>query len=452
MITPSTYKGKTVAVLGLGKSGLSAMRALKDAGANVLAWDDQAERDDLTDLSEADWSTIDLLVMSPGIPHTFPKAHPVADLACAHDVPIVCDVELLVQSCPNAKYIAITGTNGKSTTTTLIAHILEVAGFDVEVGGNLGTPALDLEKLDEDGVYVLELSSYQLERTPSLCADVAVWLNISPDHLDRHGGLDGYIAAKKNIFAHQTEDHFALIGVDDEHSKAVFETTNLTNAKRIAISAKAPVEDGIFTDEDVLIDEAFSLEGEQVMDLSGVKTLQGKHNQQNAAMAYGAALAIGAAPEWIVRGIASFPGLEHRQEIVGNVGEVLFINDSKATNADATQKALGAYDNIYWIAGGQAKEGGIDQLLDQLQTVTKAYLIGAAEDDFAQSLNDTKEFMRCGDLETATKAAFMDAKQTGGVVLLSPACASWDQFKSFEARGDAFKAIVHQLQDEEEAT
>jgi len=451
VIVPSTYKGKTIAVLGLGKSGLSAERALLNAGAHVLAWDDKSDRNDLVDLTKADWSQIDLLVMSPGIPHTFPTPHPVAELARTHNVAIICDVELLIQSVPNAKYIAITGTNGKSTTTTLIAHILEVAGFDVEVGGNLGTPALDLEKLDEDGVYVLELSSYQLERTPSLSADVAVWLNISPDHLDRHGGLDGYIAAKKNIFANQTAEQFAVIGVDDIHSRAIFEENDLTAAKRIAISATGPVEDGVFSDEDILIDEAFDEIGAQVMDLSGVKTLQGAHNQQNAATAYATAVAIGADPQWIVRGIASFPGLVHRQEIVTTVEDVLFINDSKATNADATSKALGAYDDIYWIAGGQAKDGGISELLDQLDHIKRAYLIGEAEDVFAQSLEGKVDFAHCKTLDIATKQAFADAKENGGgVVMLSPACASWDQFKSFEARGNAFKDIVHQLQGDDE--
>ncbi|SCA57412.1 UDP-N-acetylmuramoylalanine--D-glutamate ligase [Candidatus Terasakiella magnetica] len=451
MIIPTTYKGKTVAVLGLGKSGLSAMRALKEAGATVLAWDDTSERDDLIDLTKADWNTIDLLVMSPGIPHTFPTPHPVAELARAHNVAIVCDVELLIQAQPQAKYIAITGTNGKSTTTALIAHILDVAGLDVEVGGNLGIPALDLEALDEDGVYVLELSSYQLERTPSLCADVAVWLNISADHLDRHGGLEGYIAAKKNIFANQSSEQFAIIGIDDEHSAAVFNEAELTKAKRIAISATGPVDDGIFSDEDVLIDEAFCEDGEQVMDLSSVRTLQGRHNQQNAATAYAACVGVGAAPEWIVRGIASFPGLEHRQEIVTTVNGVLFINDSKATNADATSKALGAYEDIYWIAGGQAKEGGIEQLLSELGGIKKAYLIGEAEKDFAKTLEGQLKYQTCQTLDVATKAAFADAKENGGVILLSPACASWDQFKSFEARGDAFKEIVAQIQEGEAA-
>ncbi|NVK20194.1 MAG: UDP-N-acetylmuramoyl-L-alanine--D-glutamate ligase [Methylocystaceae bacterium] len=451
MIIPSTYKGKTIAVLGLGKSGLSTLHALKKAGATVWAWDDKSDRNDLVDLTKADWSQIDLLVMSPGIPHTYPKPHPVADLARAHNVDIVCDVELLVQSQPKASYIAITGTNGKSTTTALIAHVLDVAGFDTQVGGNLGVPVLDLDPLDEDGVYVLEMSSYQLERTPSLCADVAVWMNISPDHLDRHGGLDGYIAAKKNIFANQSDEHFAIIGVDDPHSKSVFEESELTKAKRIAISAEGPVANGIFTDEDILIDEAFDIDGAQIMDLSGIKTLQGCHNQQNAASAYGAAMAIGAAPEWIVRAISSFPGLAHRQEIVTTLCGVQFINDSKATNADAASKALSSYENIYWIAGGQAKEGGIAQLKNQLSTIKKAYLIGAAEDDFAQTLDGLLPYQRCQTLDVATKAAFKDAKETGGVVLLSPACASWDQFASFEARGDAFKEIVHTLDEEEAA-
>lgn len=446
MIIPSTYKDKTVAVLGLGKSGLSTLHALKEAGATVWAWDDQSTRDDLVDLTNADWSKIDLLVMSPGIPHTFPKPHPVAELAKSHGVSIVCDVELLVQSQPNAEYICITGTNGKSTTTSLIAHILEVAGFDVQVGGNLGVPALDLDPLDEDGIYVLELSSYQLERTPSLSADVAVWLNISPDHLGRHGGLDGYIAAKKHIFANQSDEQFAIIGVDDIPSKAVFEDENLTKAKRIPISAQGPVEDGVFSDEDILIDEAFDQEGAQIMDLSPIKTLQGRHNQQNAATAYAAAMAIGAAPEWIVRGIASFPGLAHRQELVAQIKGVQFINDSKATNADAASKALSSYEEIYWIAGGQAKEGGIEELTNRLRRVKKAYLIGEAEAEFAQTLTDIVPFETCQTLDVATKAAFHDAQKTGGVVLLSPACASWDQFASFEARGDVFKDIVQSLQ------
>ncbi|WP_419798983.1 MAG: UDP-N-acetylmuramoyl-L-alanine--D-glutamate ligase [Terasakiella sp.] len=448
MIIPTAYKDKTVAVLGLGKSGASVERALQNAGARVWAWDDKSTRDDLVDLTKADWTQIDLLVMSPGIPHTFPTPHPVAELARAHNCPIVCDVELLVQTCPTAKYVAITGTNGKSTTTSLIAHMLEVAGFDVAVGGNLGTPVLDLDQLDEDGVYVLELSSYQLERTPSLCADVAVWLNISPDHLDRHGGLDGYIAAKKNIFANQGVEQFAIIGIDDDHSRKVFAENDLIQAKRIAITANGPVEDAIFVDEDILIDEAFDPEGIQVMDLSSVKTLQGKHNQQNALAAYATAIALGADPAWVVRGIASFPGLAHRQEIIATVDGVLFINDSKATNADAAGKALGAYDHIYWIAGGQAKEGGITSLLGQLSSVEKAYLIGEAEDAFAQTLDGALPYQRCQTLECALTQAFQDAQEKGGVVLLSPACASWDQFSSFEARGDAFRALVHKLQEE----
>ncbi|WP_417783708.1 UDP-N-acetylmuramoyl-L-alanine--D-glutamate ligase [Terasakiella pusilla] len=448
MIIPTTYKDKTVAILGLGKSGLSALHALKEAGATVWAWDDQSDQNDLVDLTKADWSQIDLLVMSPGIPHTYPAPHPVAELARAHNVDIVCDVELLVQTQPNATYIAITGTNGKSTTTALISHILEVAGFNVQVGGNFGIPALDLDPLDEDGVYVLEMSSYQLERTPSLRADVAIWMNISPDHLNRHGGLDGYIAAKKNIFNGQSNEQFALIGVDDAHSRAVFAEDGLTNARRIAISAQGPVEDGIFSDEDILIDEAFVDEGTQVMDLSAIKTLQGRHNQQNAATAYAAAMAIGAAPEWIVRGLASFPGLAHRQENVCVVEGVSFINDSKATNADAAGKALSSYEDIYWIAGGQAKEGGIDSLKDELSHVKKAYLIGEAQDAFAQTLEGVLDCERCTTLDKAVLRAFADARATGGVILLSPACASWDQFTSFEARGDAFKDLAWRVQEE----
>lgn len=457
MITPSTYHGKTVAVLGLGKSGLTAARALKSAGATVLAWDDkEAGRQLLSnlvlqavDLNIADWSKIDCLVMSPGIPHTYPVPHPVSDMARAAGCPIICDVELLIQAQPNAKYIAITGTNGKSTTTALIAHVLNVAGCEVQVGGNLGIPVLDLEPLNEDGIYVLEMSSYQLERTPSLVPDVAVLLNITPDHLDRHGGMAGYIAAKKNIFNAQSAEQFCVIGVDDEHCLNIFnEQIKTSLAKCIPISAKGCVENGVFSDEDILIDEAFSDEGEQVMDLSSLQTLPGSHNQQNAATAYAACIAIGASPEWIVRGIASFPGLEHRQELVDVFAGVTFVNDSKATNSDAAAKALGSYDNIYWIAGGQAKEGGIDGLRDQLSGVHKAYLIGEAEAAFAQTLDGKIEYELCQTLEAATKAAFKDASLNGGVVLLSPACASWDQFDSFEARGNTFKEIVYSLIEE----
>lgn len=454
MITPSIYHGKTVAVLGLGKSGFTAARALKSAGATVLAWDDvEQSRRQLSDLDllpidllNADWAEIDYLVMSPGIPHTFPTPHPVADLARAVNCPIICDVELLIQAQPNAKYIAITGTNGKSTTTALIAHVLNVAGCDVQVGGNLGIPVLDLDPLNEDGIYVLEMSSYQLERTPSLVCDVAILLNISPDHLNRHDGMEGYIAAKKNIFNAQTAEQFCLIAVDDDHCLDIFnEQAKTSLAKCIAISAKGPVENGIFSDEDVLIDEAFSNDGEQVMDLSPLATLRGTHNQQNCAVAYGACIAIGAAPEWIVRGIASFPGLEHRQELVDVFANVTFINDSKATNSDAAAKALSSYENIYWIAGGQAKEGGISTLSEDFKNVHKAFLIGEAENRFADTLEGKLPFKRCQTLETATKAAFKEAAVTGGVVLLSPACASWDQFNSFEARGNAFKDIVNTL-------
>lgn len=450
------YKGKTVAVLGLGKSGLTAARALLSAGARVLAWDDvEAARQQLAalglepvDLNGADWSEIDCLVMSPGIPHTFPKPHPVSDRAREQGCAIICDVELLIQAQPHAKYIAITGTNGKSTTTALIAHVLEVAGCTVQVGGNLGIPALDLDPLNEEGIYVLEMSSYQLERTPSLVADVAVLLNITPDHLERHGGMQGYIAAKKNIFQGQVAEQFAIIGVDDALCQTIFEEQSLTSrAKVIPISAQGPLEGGIFSEEGVLIDEAFCVEGQQIMDLSALATLAGQHNQQNAATAYCACVAIGAAPEWIVRGIASFEGLEHRQKLVTVFDNVCFVNDSKATNAEACAKALGSYENIYWIAGGQAKEGGITEVLDQLSLVRKAYLIGESEDLFASSLDGKVDFARCQTLEIATKMAFQDARKEGGVVLLSPACASWDQFTSFEARGEAFKEIAYCLSE-----
>jgi UDP-N-acetylmuramoylalanine--D-glutamate ligase len=454
----SSFDGKTVAVMGLGKSGASAARALAAAGARVVVWDDQAESraiaDEqgltLADLSTADWSAIDLLVWSPGIPHTHPKPHPVAVAARAAGVKLVCDVELLCAANPAARVIAITGTNGKSTTTTLTGHVLAGLGTPVAIGGNLGVPALDLPALGLDGTYVLELSSYQLELLDQARFDVAVLLNITPDHLARHGGMDGYIAAKAAMFDRLSAGGVAIVAVDDQHTAEIH--LRLSRRKDIAvqaISAERVVKGGVYAPDGVLFDD-----GKDIIDLKTIASLPGRHNWQNACAAYAAARACGMEPAAIADRLASYPGLRHRQELVAIIDGIRYVNDSKATNADAAEKAMVCYDRIYWIAGGQAKEGGIESLRPLFGRVARAFLIGEAAQSFADTLSGSVTYEMCGTLAAAIHRArdvALADPQRGGVVLLSPACASWDQFKSFEHRGDAFRDIVNSLAGERSA-
>ena len=441
--------GKTVAVMGLGKSGTSAARALAASGASVWVWDDnaaaraQAEADGLVvvDLATAELSSLALVLWSPGIPHTYPHPHPAADRARAAGVPLVCDVELLARACPQARFVGITGTNGKSTTTTLIAHILKAAGKSVAVGGNLGIPALDLDALGAEGVYVLELSSYQLELLAQARFDVAVLLNVTPDHLARHGGMDGYFAAKASLFDRLRPGAVAVIGADDAYGRRLL--AQPLDAAMVAVSVEAPLA-GVHAEAGTLIDES----GAAIVDLTGFPHLPGRHNWQNAAIAFAATRALGVAREEIVEAIASYPGLAHRQELVGVVDGIAYVNDSKATNADAAEKAMVCYDTIYWIIGGQAKEGGITSLTALFPRIRRAFLIGEATEAFAATLDGQVAYERCGTLDVAVaqaRAAALAEALPGAVVLLSPACASWDQFKSFEHRGDVFRALVAAL-------
>jgi len=450
--------GKIVAVLGLGKTGHATVAALRAAGATIWAWDDneaarapmpQAE---IVDLAKADWSLPAMLVMSPGIPHTHPKPHPAAAKARTHGTPIIGDIELLYRACPDARYVCVTGTNGKSTTTALIGHILKTAGKRCAVGGNLGQAALTLAALGEDGVYVLEMSSYQIELTPSAIADVAILLNITPDHLDRHGGMAGYIAAKERIFAAKPGGT-GIIGVDDAPSRAMLARLDGANIRRfVPVSGEAKLERGIYVENGMLID-AGAGNPVAIMDLSTVASLPGAHNWQNAAAAYAACRALGLAIDAIVAGLESYPGLAHRQERVATLGSVLYVNDSKATNAAAAAKALGCYDAVYWIAGGRAKEGGLAGLETFYPRIRHAYLIGEAAGAFETQLGGAIPVSQCATLERALAAAHAAAQAaiTSGaakhaVVLLSPACASWDQYANFEARGDHFRALVQELQ------
>ncbi len=453
MIVLAPFADRNAVILGLGRSGMACARALLASGASVATWDDAeaartkaaAEGIPVREPAAIDWQAADFLVISPGIPHTHPRPHPVAAAARAAGKPIIGDIELLAQTQVRARYVGITGTNGKSTTTSLLGHILAEAGRTVQVGGNLGLPALDMAPLAEDGVYVIEMSSYQLELTPSTPFDVAVLINISPDHLGRHGGMEGYVAAKRKIFGKVGST--AVVGLDDEWSRRIAEG-NPGRARTIGISAATSVPGGVSACGGILAD-ATEGASRTVADLRAVATLQGIHNWQNAACAFAAARALDVPAEAIVRGIRSYPGLAHRQELVGQIRGVAFVNDSKATNADAAVYALACRERIHWIIGGRAKEGGLAGVEPYLGRVVRAYLIGEAAPEFADWLKHQggPAFELCGDLASATRRAFA-AAAPGDTVLLSPACASFDQFPNFEARGDAFRSLVRALAQE----
>ncbi|MDB5487704.1 MAG: murD [Reyranella sp.] len=452
MIDLAVLKGSSFVVLGLARSGLATVRALRAAGIECIAWDDSAASREaaaqagarIADPATVDWSGIAALIISPGIPNTLPVPHPVAVAARAAGKPIICDVELLARAQPEAQFIAITGTNGKSTTTALIGHILQQAGLRCEVGGNIGRGALDLAGLGKGGLYVLELSSYQLELLQTFRADIAVWLNITPDHIDRHGDLAGYVAAKKNIFARQRAGDCVVIGTEDEPSREVErEIAARTGIACVPVALDRPVAGGVSYRAGMLVDA----DGYTV-DFSDVPTLPGDHNAQNAACAWAVCRWLDVPREMIGAGLRTYPGLPHRQERVAAVGNVVYINDSKATNADATARALSSYDDIYWILGGQAKEGGVAPLATYFDRIRHAFLIGEATDLFAGQLDGKLPYSRCGDLQSALDAAHALAQREAAgpaVVLLSPACASWDQWKSYEHRGDAFRAMARAL-------
>ncbi len=457
MIDLGMLKGSSFVVLGLARSGLATVRALTAAAIDCVAWDDNAASRDaaaqagarVVDPPSIDWSRATALIISPGIPSRLPKPHPMAAAARAAGTKIVCDIELLARAQSKASFVGITGTNGKSTTTALIGHILGQAGLRCEVGGNIGRGALDLAPLGAGGIYVLELSSYQLELLETFRANVAVWLNITPDHIDRHGDMAGYVAAKENIFARQRPGDCAVIGIDDEPSRSVYrKLSKRAGIAAVPVRLETPVEGGISFRAGRLVDaDGYSV------DFSDVPTLPGDHNAQNAACAWATCRWLDMPRERIVAGLRSYPGLPHRQERVASVGNVVYVNDSKATNADATARALSSYRDIYWILGGQAKEGGVAPLAPYFERIRHAFLIGEATELFAGQLEGKLSYSRCGDLESALAAAHQRAQREapglegGGaaVVLLSPACASWDQWKSYEHRGDAFRAMARAL-------
>jgi UDP-N-acetylmuramoylalanine--D-glutamate ligase len=455
------FEGKRVAVFGLGRTGLTAARALKAGGAEPILWDEKpaarqaaaAEGFAVEDLRAVDWSGLSALMLSPGVPLTHPQPHWTVEMAKSAGVEILGDIELFARTVNAApehkrpKVVVITGTNGKSTTTALLGHMLTAAGRDARIGGNIGYGVLGLDDMHGGAVYVLEVSSYQLDLTSSLKPDVAILLNISPDHLDRHGGMEGYVEAKRRVLMNQGKGDTAVIGVDDAWCQQICTEITAANRRTICpISAKRAMGRGVYALQGVLYDAT----GERVIevaDLLRARSLPGRHNWQNAAAAYAAARALGLSVEDAATGLVTFPGLAHRMETVGEIDHVRFVNDSKATNADAARQAMSSYPRFYWIAGGRPKAGGIDSLEDLFPRIAKAYLVGEAADDFARALDGKADHLICGDLERATRAAFADARSSGeeAIVLLSPACASFDQFPDFEVRGDAFRAAVEGL-------
>jgi UDP-N-acetylmuramoylalanine--D-glutamate ligase len=448
-----TFKGKRVGVFGLARSGTACIEALRLGGAEVFAWDDssaaveKAVHDKLPvkDLNQVDFKQLDSLVLSPGVPLTHPKPHWTVEKAKAAGIEIIGDTEIFQReiSVTGAKLVAITGTNGKSTTTALAGHLFRASGCDADVGGNIGTAVFLLRQPVKDRIYVLELSSFQIDIMPSLRPDAGILTNISPDHLDRHGSMENYAAVKARMFARQGPGDAAIVGVDDEWCEAIAGSIG-TGADVYPVSVIRKLAKGISAPEGVLRDTTRGV----TIDLRPMPALKGAHNWQNACVAYGAAMALGLEPEKIEAGMRSFPGLAHRMQEIGRLNGVAFVNDSKATNADAAAKALASYDTIYWIAGGIAKAGGIDSLAPFFPKIVKTYLIGQATEEFAETLGPKARVEKCGTLDKAVEAAARDAKtegRTGAAVLLSPACASFDQYPNFEVRGDAFVKAVSQL-------
>lgn len=459
MIPVTQYNGCTVVVFGLGVSGLSAARALQAGGARVLAWDDAESRRTeagalgltLQDPSVTNFSQVSALVLSPGIPLTHPAPHPVVKQASEADCPVIGDIELFVTATAatdDRTIVAVTGTNGKSTTTALIGKIVAQAGKEVVVAGNIGTPVLDSRATGPDGIYVVEMSSYQIDLTPSMNADVTVLLNITPDHLDRHGGMDGYAKVKAKLLKQQSPDKTAIVGLDDSYCRKIFEDMERDGSPTLVgisiagnIDCEVQVAGG-------LLRVKTNGNSRIVTDLNQTSNLPGKHNWQNVAAAYAAASAIGVPENAIIAGIQSFQGLAHRMEHIAKLASVDVINDSKATNMDAAARALACYSSIYWIAGGRPKGETIDVLRDYFGNIRKAYVYGEAGPEFGRSLEGVVPCEVDETLQIATESALRDslnAAKTAAdplVVMLSPACASFDQFSDFEARGEAFKDYV----------
>ena len=460
MIPITTFAGKKVAVFGLGGSGLVSASALLAGGADVVGYDDNEQSVakansagiPTADLRTADWSKFAALVLAPGVPLTHPTPHWTVRLAQQAAVPVIGDIELFCREradiAPGAPFVAITGTNGKSTTTALVTHLAASAGMDVQMGGNIGTAILSLAPpraslIQPLRVHVIECSSYQIDLAPSLDPSVGILINLSEDHLDRHGDMEHYAAVKERLIAGVPRQGTAIVGVDDEWCQEIAGRIELTGKRVVRISVRRRLTEGLYVDRQRIMRGNVA-----VADISGIGSLRGSHNAQNAACATAAALALGIEPAAIQAGLRSFPGLAHRMEEVGRRGHVLFVNDSKATNADSAAQALACFNDIFWIAGGKPKTGGIESLRKFFPRIRKAYLIGEAANEFATTLGGAVPHEVDGTLDQAVAAAARDAEAALSpepVVLLSPACASFDQYRNFEVRGDAFRDLVRAL-------
>lgn len=439
---------KTYVVFGLGRTGLSAVRWLRHQAAQVLVIDEDASTaveqamalgaQLIRDPFSFDWACVTAIIQSPGIPF-HPEPHPVTQHARAHNIPIIGDLDLFFASKPHARMIGVTGTNGKSTTTALIGYILTCAGQSVAVGGNIGVPVLDLPDAD---FYVIEASSYQLDLSPALPWSISVLLNITDDHLDRHKTMAHYVTAKQHIFPKPFDATRHIIGVDTPLSEDIRLIVGGT-----PISGHTVLPQGVYAQDGHLIDHLTETP-RAILNLEVLERLRGAHNYQNIAAAYAASRLLKVEPSVIADGIGTFAGLAHRQEWVATHQNVTIINDSKATNADATATALQAFDNIFWILGGMDKTDGIDALLPYASKIRHAFLIGKASERFAETLTGHVPFTLCETLETAVSKGWTNAaaftKTTGqqATLLLSPACASFDQFADFEQRGDVFKTYI----------
>ncbi|MFJ7354840.1 UDP-N-acetylmuramoyl-L-alanine--D-glutamate ligase [Phyllobacterium sp. NPDC097923] len=453
MIAAHSMLDKTVALFGLGGSGIATAKAIVAGGARVIAWDDnpesvaraQAAGIDTSDLRLADWKQFSSFVLSPGVPLTHPRPHWTVDLARAAGVEIIGDVELFVRernlARKNSPFIAITGTNGKSTTTALIAHIIRASGRDMQLGGNIGTAVMTLEPPADGRHYVVECSSYQIDLAPSINPTAGILLNLTPDHLDRHGTMQHYAEIKERLVA---GSETAIVGVDDSFCAAIADRLERAGKPVIRISKRLPIPNGYFADGATLY-LAENGARTAVASLQGIGSLRGEHNAQNALAAFAACRSVGLSADEINAGLKTFPGLAHRMEQVAWQGRTLFVNDSKATNADAAAPALSSFPRIYWIAGGLPKEGGIASLSGFFPRIAKAYLIGEAAPQFAATLGEAAPYEISGTIAAAVEHAARDAAGDGSqeaVVLLSPACASFDQFQNFEKRGEAFRSAV----------
>jgi UDP-N-acetylmuramoylalanine--D-glutamate ligase len=459
MIPVTTFAGKKVAVFGLGGSGLASASALLAGGADVIGWDDSADTVakatsagiPTADLRQIDWSRISALVLAPGVPLTHPVPHWSVGFARSAAVEVIGDIELFCRerraNAPDAPFVAITGTNGKSTTTALVGHLLESAEYDVQIGGNIGTAILSLEPPRAGRVHVIECSSYQIDLAPTLDPSVGILLNVTEDHLDRHGTLRQYAAVKERLVAGVQDAGSAIVGVDDNWCAAAADRIEQAGKRLVRVSVRRPLPDGLYVEAEQIMLAAGGT-ARAIARIGGIGSLRGIHNAQNAACAAGAALALGLSAQAIQQGLVSFPGLAHRMEQVGHKGRVLFVNDSKATNADSTAQALACFSDMFWIAGGKPKTGGLASLTGFFPRIRKAYLIGEAAAGFAAELEGRVPHVVAGTLDRAIELAARDAEASDvkePVVLLSPACASFDQYRNFEVRGDRFRELVRAL-------